>query len=209
MTRTCDECGDEFVSIGRHWGHNPSHRPELKPYQHEVLTGILMGDGSVKKHNQEKYNPKLRISVKNKKYIEYLSCTILGDISTGMKEHNSGDHKMHCLDTISHPELERYSSWYGSGEKVWPENIIMTPTTLKHLYVCDGCLVNPGIAIACENERGNGEKLKKYFSNIDIPEPQIYNSESYGIRWNADESMQVIQYMGAPVPGFKYKWDIV
>jgi len=43
----CPNCSSEFSSIGRHWTNKPTHMPSLTEKEDEMLTGILMSDGSV------------------------------------------------------------------------------------------------------------------------------------------------------------------
>ena len=78
----CPECGDEYQTLGTHWYYNESHRPELTDYQKEVITGLMMGDGSLNRQQGE--NPRLVVGMITKEYLEELD-EIFGCLSTGVR----------------------------------------------------------------------------------------------------------------------------
>lgn len=166
-----------------------------------------MGDGTIQNLHRE-YNPKLRVATMSKDYIRYLDNCVFGRLSTGVKIHNHEESgEIYAVDTVAHPELEQYAEWYDSGEKVW-EEVNLNPTILKHLYVCDGGLTGSGVAIACENESDKTEKLLRMFEPLPIPQPTVRDYSTYRLEWGADGAREFLHYIGPPVPGFKYKWDV-
>jgi hypothetical protein len=228
----CPECSEEYKSLGKHWYYSPSHRPELTQKQLEITAGLLMGDGHI---NKRKENSLLKTQMVNKKYLEYID-NIFGCLSTGVclkekavdrakKNRDSGFHPnakeenysdIYMWNSRVHPKFNEFRDWYASGEKVWPEEIKLTPTVLKHWYVGDGNYDNSGsnnsMSIAMNNEVENTEKVSQYFTNIGLPEPSNYNirdgeyGKSCEARWTKEDSYTLWDYMGEPLPDFEYKW---
>jgi hypothetical protein len=229
-----DSCKGEYSKIGKHWYHNPSHRPTITQHQHEIITGVVMGDGSVSRQSE---NPSLDVQMINEQYLNHLDETF-GCLTTGVRlqstaqelasDPGTGDFAeytdpssysdLYRLRTRNHPGLEWYASWYSSGEKVWPTDIDLTPTTLKHWYVCDGTFDerdyanSSTIRISVANEMEYQEKVNALFETVGLPEPEWYPTKTESgrefchISWNNQESRELFAYMGEPLPGFEYKW---
>lgn len=229
-----DDCSREFERLGKHWYSSPSHRPDITEHQHEVITGLVMGDGSVSRQSK---NAHIDVQMTNRKYLEYLD-DLFGCLTTGVKlaktaeevakassaddfnEYDDPDAyaDLYRLRTRNHPALNVYDSWYETGEKVWPSSIELTPTVLKHWYVGDGTydereFANSStIAFSVVNESRNQEKVDALFDEVGLPTPSWYPYECESgrmtcrISWNCEESVELFEYMGAPLPGFQYKW---
>lgn len=228
MTYKCHECGDNFSRIGSHWRRGSCKYPKISSKQHEIITGVLMGDGSINRYGK---NPRLQVNMINKKYLEYVDSKfpLIGagvslkrkakdnaelsrqtGFTSTVNEENYND--QHNWQTLCIPELKQYSNWYNSGEKVWPEDIQLTSTVLKHLYCNDGSLEKDGkffrIKITMCNEINNKEKINKLFENMNLQRPEYWNSNK-DARWNKESSKDLLNYMGEPLPGFEYKWPDV
>jgi len=229
----CPECGNNYEAMGIHWNSSPTHRPNISKYQKEVITGLLMGDGSI---NRSHKTPFLEVNMTSKNYLKYLD-DIFGILSTGVKyrisaknmakkdrergfnseakEENYSD--QYRLKTRSHPELQQFANWYSTGEKVWPADIELTPTVLKHWYCGDGTWESRGtsncISFAVANEIDNTDKIDKLFTNVGMPSPSNYNKSKRNdgtFKCNAvftvNGSHDLWEYMGEPLPDFHYKW---
>jgi len=127
--------------------------------------------------------------------------------------------------TISHPIISELTSWYDTGKKVWPNDIELTPTVLKHWFVGDGSFndnqTSKYIQISLANEADNEDKVGSYFKNVGLPRPNRWHtyerkrgdgSVSCDAVWNKSESEELWEYMlsdghGIP-PGFEYKWPV-
>lgn len=225
---TCNVCDKWFKKPGTHWSTSSCSYPNIPDKIHDIITGILMGDGWV---DRDKNNPRVSISVIKENYVRYLD-ERFGNLSSGIyldetgtkNAHRKGDdpsnyNDIYRMQTICHPELDRYSKWYSSGEKVWPETIDLTSSVLKHWYVCDGHYKDTSgddyITISMSNERKNTEKIEEYFNRKGLPVPSWQFGTSYLngnkiprciARWTVDESEKLFEYMGESVPGFEYKW---
>lgn len=228
----CPECGESYQKIGLHWYGSPSHRPELTQRQIEVTTGLLMGDGWI---NINSKNMFLCADMISPNYLEYLD-NLFGIISNGVrlkdtayesaekarksgfrpdaKEENYSN--KYSWRTKAHPKFNEFREWYSTGEKVWPEDIKLTPTVLKHWYVGDGNYDNhescERIKIAMSNEIENTEKVSNYFQSSGLPKPTNFTEFDNGFgkscvaQWTTEDSHKLWDYMGKPLPDFEYKW---
>jgi hypothetical protein len=212
----CPACGNEYSQLGNHWQHSPQHRPKLTEYQHEVATGLLMGDGNI--CIRDGMNPYLQANMITPKYLEYLD-DVFGVLSTGVRKMKSEtSDNMFSWKTRSIAEFKAYETWYNSGSKKWPRELELTPTILKHLYCCDGHFSeNSGsryVSISASNERHDTDYLSNLFTNVDLPEPTVSVYERNDgkpddcvISFSTHDNDQLFSYMGEPLPGFEYKWS--
>lgn len=227
----CSGCGKEFERLGMHWAFNDECVPELSQKQKEICNGIMMGDAWIETTHK---NARMCISVITEEYLEYLH-KIFYPITTGVKLKESFQKRLerrpsslpgetvekasdlYRLQTRTHPYFNRYNQWYSDGDKTFPVNIELTPTTLKHWFVCDGCFqmangTTPYLTLGMANEIGNQEKIRKYFDDIDI------EIGSFNIGWRSDSTknmaaifnkestLKMFNYMGEALPGFEYKF---
>jgi hypothetical protein len=229
MSDVCPVCGEENGRLARHWGSQRCKYPEFSDYQKEVVTGVLMSDGYINRRRGNR-QPRLMVDSINTEYLEHLD-DIFGAFSTGKptcyrtaEEENSREKietfkgstskDQYKWGSRSLPELSRWAEWYNSGEKVWPEELSLTPTVLKHLYAGDGSLhqQNEVVTIYLSNERGNEDKVNKYFTDEGLPKPKWYETErcdgskNTRVYWSKSESKELLDYMGEPVKGHEYKW---
>lgn len=235
MTETCPQCGNEYKRIGSHWANSSAcSYPMLTPHQREVATGMLMGDGNIK---IEPNNPFLRCGMITKPYLEYTD-EVFGMLGTGVRlkctaaenakhKRDSGFRPNARVENYSDvyiwrsrclPALQPFAEWYSSGSKVFPEDIELTPTVLKHWFCGDGSFQNSGsshyLSIAMSNERRNKGKIERYFE--EGPGVQISNWVEYSYEdrdtvicaaeFSRSDSEELWEYMGDPLPGFEYKW---
>lgn len=234
MAITCLNCGDEYEQIGVHWSSgNVCYEPQMDDKLFEILVGNLMGDGCIDKTDK---NPNLLCEMANQEYLEFLdslfgvfstsvrlSCTAeeaaKNNRERGFRPNADSDNysDKYVFRTRNLSQLSSLADWYSSGEKVFPESLELTPTVLKHWYVGDGHYSlkeesNRGnIVIAMNNERENKEKIENYFQDIgvEVGRWREYDAGDYidcAAVFHADETEQLFEYMGEPLPGFEYKW---
>jgi hypothetical protein len=224
---TCDYEGTRR-GLGIHYGHEPDHRKPLSNKQKEVVTGLLMGDGSI---NRQSKSPRLRAEMTAKAYLEYLdskfphiSCGVTQSRSaseqaeshreSGFNNSASGNNYSDCYwwETMTHQDFDEFADWYNTGNKVFPESLELTPTVLKNWYVCDGGVNNKSIRIYVGNERNNKSKIESYFLDIGIgslkwSEVDRGSRSHTSINFSVEDSEKLFEYMGEPLPGFEYKWE--
>lgn len=228
----CPSCGSEYKQLGSHWNQSSCNHPKLNDHQKEVITGLLMGDGSIQSQSK---NPNLVIGSISENYLHHLD-DLFGVLATGVslyctaeegaeKSRKSGFNPdaeaenysdVYKLRTRKLPELHEFS-WYKTGQKEFPEDIDLTPTVLKHWYCGDGSWNNKRgygyIKITTGNEANNTEKITKIFKNSSLPEPSNYNiwkssddDMKCDIQFTVEQSKKLFEYMGSPPPDFEYKW---
>lgn len=214
----CPDCGSEYKSLGHHYSRSDCKYPSIDGKLKEKLTGILMGDGCISERNKYPY---MRIEMTNKKFLDGLNSQyphIFGSVrkhqtseQRAERDRNSGWNEkadkrnysdVYVVQTYSNPDLKDLSSWYRTGEKVFPE-VELTPTILKYWYCCDGNMSDyEQLRIGCSNEIENVDKIKQLFSDMDVS----VNFDTNQIWFTKKDSNYLYDYMGVPVKGFKYKW---
>jgi len=235
MGDICQQCGNGYQRIGGHWSHPNSScsHPNFTDHQKEIITGLLMGDGTIGTANK---NPHIRAKMISPNYLEYIADEfgVLGsEVSLYMTAAESAKHNsdngcspnakaenysdVYGWCSMSHPELQEFADWYSSGKKVWPADIQLTSTVLKHWYCGDGSWNNGGshnrITIAMANEVNNTEKVDQMFRNVGLPAPSNYaiseredGSKTCIAQFTVEQSQELWEYMGEPLPDFEYKW---
>jgi len=233
MGDICHECGNEYQKIAQHWSASNCTYQQFSDYQHDVLTGLLMGDGWLSTCNKR---PRISVELITKDYLTYLANEVFPVCSGGVnlkrtakeaaevsrkagfrpnaKAENYSD--IYSWQTTSHPELEQYREWYSTGEKCFPEDIELTPTMLKTWYVCDGFVHNdryPGIALS--NEHGARDKidnmfreqgLTDYYWKVSKTDDKHATKPNATVRFRTAGADNFFRYVGSPPPGFEYKF---
>jgi len=227
--KLCKQCGKKYKVLAQHWRQSNCSKPDFSDNQLEIITGLLMGDGWIKRQKNRK--PKLVCAMTSKNYLKHIDKqfgVLGGGVSlhktSGQQAKNAKKHgfnsdakptnynDLYIWRLMAHKGLENFSSWYASGEKIWPNNIKLSPNVLKHWYCCDGYWDNSGTAnrlrIAMKNEKNNTEKVDKIFKKADLPQPKTYqkNPNKCDACFTVDQSHKLWSYMGKPLPDFKYKW---
>lgn len=183
-----------------------------------------MGDGYIFRNDGE--NPYLDVKMTNEEFLAWLYDE-LEPLSRYFKHEQTAKEKaeinkrngysddareedyndVYGFSTRCLPELRQYADWYESGKKRFPDDLELTPLTLKMWYVCDGSKfeqekTRPVIEIGCANEKDREEYIKGLFSSLDVS-PRFDDGI---IRFRVDDSEKLWEYMGDSVPGFEYKW---
>jgi len=141
-----------LMKFGIHTGYHHNHI-RLTNELLEFLNGELLGDG----HLYANMNKDRMVSVKyihgtkHKKYLEWLSKKFSkfgldqsGIIYERISKLYDNYYKSYKYTTKSYVELiELKKMWYPNGKKVIPEDLKLTPITVRQWYIGDGCLVKP------------------------------------------------------------------
>lgn len=221
----CASCGSEYKNVALHWHRSSCNYPDLSQYQKDLITGIVMGDGSVVNPNTAD-NPTLRVKMINEEFLNWLDGE-LGWLSNGYTKVQTAEeaakenresgfspnakaenyHDKYVLRSKCIPPMSKWRGWYSSGEKVFPDDIQLKPTVLKMWYVCDGNLsYSDAITITANNEEGNREKIRQMFDDLGV-DPAFYKSQRcWRVAFGQDESRVLFNYMGSSPDGFEYKW---
>jgi len=206
--RTCVECGGSYDMVAKHYNMSDCQLPQPSEKEKEAIKGMVMSDGHIGNRDR---TPRLDVQMINPSALEEFAEEIP---SFHPKVWDTGkttdaDNKIFRLCTISHPWLEEVAQSYESGKKQYPENLELTPTMAKWWYVGDGSLIwkdaaqHGYVQIACQNEKENTEKLENILSDFS---PTVH---TYGdCCLDTENSKKFLQYIGDPVPGMRYKWEI-
>jgi hypothetical protein len=223
MSETCPECGETFSYLGLHWDRGKCDIPKLGEERKELIKGILLGDGYLMRQKK----PRLRVQMTNKEFLEWLDAKF-GVLASGgvtvhrtageraEKDRNSGFNPIATEEaysdtyewhTRSHDGLSEFAAWYESGKKVPPDSIVLTPSTLKMWYICDGSMEigsrgRPRIKIAASDFFRRDVALAEWFERIGFSPTIVPPMLQFG----HDQSERLLGYMGEPIPGFRQKW---
>lgn len=203
----CPTCGKAFNQISHHYAEKPNHRPVLEDSVIDVLTGILMGDGSMVNNAN---HPQMKIDITEPRYLSWLKREYPYLFTSIQKTEREDPHAdVYSVKTIPHPRLHEFSSWYRSGEKQFPANLSLTPKMVKHWYCCDGGLNWPGNsdagASAClYSVNEDGQDIVELFEECGFS-PNDHSD--HRVYFNREETPTLLGWMGVPPDGFEYKWE--
>jgi hypothetical protein len=119
-------------------------------------------------------------------------------------------HDMYAVWSRTHPFFDRLrQKWYASGQKRFPDNLSLTPTLAKLWYASDGYLDigrwgRPRLEIKARNESDRTEFLLDLFREHGFDPLYIRNE----VRFTCDDTEALVDWMGDPLPGFEYKWEL-
>jgi len=210
----CYNCGEEYKSIGRHWGLSDCPHKPFTDFQREVITGLLMSDGWIHRSTSESRNPRFECEMITEEYIKYLD-EVFDIHSLGYEKSRTAEEAAfdvvergfydfadaenysdaYRFSTRRHPELKEFNGWYephnSQRRKVWPcDSIKLTSTVLKNLYVGDGCWDNTNgknrITISMAGQIGHETGIRNMFQRAGFEE---FNLVKRYID-NGDEIMQ-------------------
>jgi hypothetical protein len=221
----CPNCGDDFERLGLHWFHGTCPYPQLDREQTQLLTGVLMGDGSIPR---TKDNEVFRLPMINRRFLRWFD-EQMGVMTTGLRikktatelarlNRESGFspradaeqyHDIYTVWTRTHPYVTKLREWYDSGEKRFPADLELTSRVAAFWYACDGYLDfgdwgRPRAGIKARNEQDRGAFLESLFDATPIS-PQYQRHE---LRFSCDDTERLIDWLGDPPPGFEYKWTL-
>lgn len=185
--------------------------PHITNRQFEILKGVLMGDGYLDRNDGK---PRLTLITTNLEFLNWLKQEL--DVLAGsLKVRNTentgfeGGKTQFRLNTVRHPEL-RELNWY-STQKRYPDELELTPLLLKMWYVGDGGLHyyykndnshRAELRISCLNEFDREDYLRELFS--ELPVNPWFSSPN--IEFGVEDTTHLLNWMGRPPSGFKYKW---
>ena len=206
----CPDCGEEYTRVAMHWRKGSCSYPELNDFQTEIVKGLVMGDGYVKRRDNSP--DQVRAEMTNQVFLQQVY-EWLEPLSASVREYRSAEENAgrnnadsaenyqdsYHYNSCTAPTFNQFGEWYSTGEKVWPDDIELTPVSLAILYVCDGTLSSnkPSMSIVKENHRK--EYVKSLFQRLDIPVSNSMHHYTLGRE-------EFFNTVGGPIKGFEYKW---
>lgn len=192
-----------------------------------VIKGLLMGDGSLDYKGES--NPCLSVSMINKRFLDYLKASyprFFTDVklkstssTAAMYARESGFrpeakeenyHNFYTVRSRRLPFLNKYTSWYDSGEKRYPNDLKIDKDMVKMWYVGDGNVNHKegsrsSITITCKNESDRMKFIANLFKEKGF-NPKIRSKGA--VEFLVDDAEKMLSWMGKPPNGFEYKWEI-
>jgi len=233
MTDTCHQCENEYEKITMHWQQSNCDYQPLTKRQHQVITGLVLGDASATLPHNCRY-PCVMTMMSTRTYLLHLSNKIFPVLSGGVSvgrtpqegaraarqsgfrpDADAGNYStMYQFRLFSHPGIEKYRNWYSTGKKVFPSDLELTPTSLKHYFVGDGTFdeTDHSVSICISNERDNRGKIVNMFERAGFTDFEWYRisrkewKDEAGVRFRKEGTENFFDYVGDPPPGFAYKW---
>jgi len=220
----CPGCGRTFDMIGSHWAQaTDCFRPAYTDRQREVLKGLVMGDGSLNRSGDSEFS--MVVMSTQARFLQHLDA-LFGPLSAGVRMHQDGEtiaagarksgfdtsegsweyKDVYAVRIRGHPTLtEMRNRWYPDGQIRYPSDLVLTPTAAKMWYCSDGGLSwarRPYVAFGTHNEAGRPEFLKALFEEHGFD--PVWSDPL--LRFTNDDTGDVLDWMGDPIPGFEYKW---
>ena len=196
---------------------------EKSKYKQDIITGLLLGDGTV--YKPKKKSARLTIEMIEKDFLEWVNGE-LGDVVSHITLRDSAEeaaeknrkygytvneenyNDIYRLQSRALPVLNKYYKWYETGQKRFPDNLELNPTICKMWYCCDGSLAqNESCVIYSANEIDRPEFLENLFKDSPL-NPTISTGGGGAIKFGREESREFLEWLGSPPNGFEYKWNI-
>ena len=146
--RTCPTCGYTYERLSRHWTSGPCPRPELTRRQHNLVTGLLLGNAAISGNSANKH---LVLVTTNRPFaawvlekLDWLAHGLVRIDPDSTNTDEAADWKVnhrYRVRTMAHPELTPYRKWYvAPGEKRIPLHLNLPPRSARAWYACSGGL---------------------------------------------------------------------
>jgi len=183
---------------------------------------MLLGDANISSHALG--NPGLDVEMVNREFLDWFD-EQMEVFTTGVRLRRTAEESrdqsletgfLSAQDSNYHdtfrvrmrrlPELQQFEEWYSTGEKVFPNNLELTPTIAKMWYCSDGGVkIRESIVrISSYNESDRKEYIVNLFDNIGFD----IRFSSQTIRLDKQSSYEFLDWIGSPPPGFEYKWEL-
>lgn len=178
----------------------PNKITELTVEQEEILTGLMLGDGSLNKNKSPSAYLVVHRARKDDEYIN-THINIFNNFKINKTETEYFDRRTNktyfssTLRTLSHPILTKWHGvWYKDKHKIIPNNLKLTPLTLATWFADDG-----SIFIRNKN-KNNGHFIANIsthcFSKIEVEflQKKLYKTFNLNFKIRKDLRRNSIQY---------------
>jgi hypothetical protein len=208
-----------------HWALSSCDPVEYCSHHIELIEGLLLSDGTV---TDNPPNSKFQIGSTNKEFLDWLQSAFgvfsgtvnLSESAADIAERNKNTEFSTNADLELYNDYYRFrtmaseklnpirDAWYTDGKKSIPDNFKLTPRKLKMWYVGDGSLRHKhkdrSCRVSISNSTFEDNRCIKILQEINIDASS--SSSNDHILLSVENTERFFRYVGAPVPGFQYKW---
>lgn len=230
----CPLCSHRSYNLGNHLSYSDHGYPDISQYKWEILVGHVMGDASYGRSSKHGYVQWSMTNYEYMEWLNdelgwlcyspYLDRTpeecarhngskeFYGNFyKTDQKRVLSDDpssyKQMYTSRTVCHPLIDKLD-WLENGEKKFPKTLRLTPTMVKIWYCDDGNLNWAGngsstrARITASSQINILDLLADKFGDV-VCKPKISGGS---LRFNVDETEELLDWMGEPPDGMEYKF---
>ena len=201
--QVCRQCGRQFRSLAKHWGRSAECTSrELSDHQHEIVRGLILGDGSL--GGRETAN--LRVASVRRVHVEWLHDE-LGWLSRGITrfEHADTERWVYRLATMAHADLGRYVAWQEAPPKAGWE---LSRPVARVWYACDGSLSWSGRETSIPQVSFAAGDDRKCAALVAALERAGFEAHGWKRRLGlaTGDVGAWFAWLGDPPPGSEHKW---
>ena len=204
-SRRCPLCNAEKQRLSRHWRH--CDYPEFDPEMQDMLTGMLLGGGSIQGNGDAKH---LVLSSNQRQFARYILNRLRWLGHSLKRESGKKDKPLYRVRSHAHKELSEYRKrWYkDDGTKSPHSNLSISLEGLRVWYGIAG-----GLEWPTEKDSHSrivfsavGDDRRAAFSSI-LQEWEItHNVYDRKIALTAPSTREFLGLIWPPLPGVEYKW---
>lgn len=198
---------------------------DLSNKELDILTGHLLGDGSIFYSTRYAVTPIFSFTSKHLEYAEFVKnssslssyCKVLQ--RRRFDKRTSKTYVSYQFRTKSCETLKQFRDlWYPEGKKLIPENLKLNSTICQRWYIDDGGRSSGksrgknryiSISTCCHKNNGDIIILLKELRNLGFNCNSNLNGNYHRIQFSRVSSLDFLEFIGkCPVECFKYKWDL-
>lgn len=204
--RTCPGCGETYQRLSRHWTSGSCPHPQLSTHQRAVVTGILLGSGSIQGNGENKH---LLTSTPHLDHAVWVA-EQLGWLTHSLKRKDYPEGHRYLVRTHAHPTLTRYRDrWYaGESEKQPPGGLDLLPTVGRVWWADAGGLQWHGDYDSQRTGTWSAEADAKARRIQRVLGDAGFDATRTGKRVQLQGAAleRWLDWVEEPVPGVGYKW---
>lgn len=181
----------------------------LTPIQNSVLTGKLLGDGSLVRSPSRSWAIEFGHTEKDSEYVHW-TLRALGDIGhkkVGSRTSGYGSNIITGRSSFCNEIYEGFSHWWDNGRKVVPKNLCLDPIALAFWYMDDGSLSHSEgqedrATIATSGfSRDDHDILLRELGSLGIAAVVFESRGHLALRFGSDDAEKLFLLVAPYIPG--------
>ncbi|WP_135306346.1 hypothetical protein [Haloarcula amylovorans] len=204
--KRCPVCDGQKERLSRHWSY--CEWPEISEAGHDLLTGILLGGGSLLGNGDAKH---LVVKTTNEALARWLF-NELGWLAHSLrrKTEDGAREPIYIVRTHAHDELRRYrAAWYVDGRKQLRSDVDLSPRSAQVWYALAGGIEWSGDYDSQFRLTFSAEADERAAAIQSVLDRAGFESKRLDRRvvLYADEARRWLALTAPPVAGVEYKWQ--